>query len=123
MEHIHRLAWVSIARGCGFGVLGIVTMMFAFITTPGIAFDCGGFGFLLMAVILMIKSNRSDHLSHKRTEIWLLLAPEHRPPPDVACDIIMRVRAEVLLRCAHLSAMTALGCLSFAALVQVAGYR
>jgi hypothetical protein len=123
MEHIRRLAWVSVARGCGFGVLAIFTLMIGFITTPGVALDAGGFGFLLMSVILMVKAGRADHLPHHRTELWLMLEPERRPPPGVASSVITTTRREVMLRCAYLSALTAFACLALAGALQLAGFR
>jgi hypothetical protein len=123
MEHIRKIAWVSVARGCGFGALAIFTLMIGFVTTPALALDFGGIGFLLMAVILMIKAFRSDRLPHNHTEIWLMLEPEQRPPPDVASVVIMRTRREVILRFAYMSALTALCCLAPAAALQIAGFR
>jgi hypothetical protein len=123
MDHIQRLAWISIARGCGFGVLGIVCMMFGFITKPGVALNAGGVGFLMMAVILMIKANRSDLVPHQRTELWLMLEPERRPPPEVASGVIMRMRRATLLHFAYMSAVVACGCLALAAALQFFGFR
>jgi hypothetical protein len=123
MEHIRKLAWVSVARGCGFGGLAIFTAMIGFAATPAMALDVGGVGFLLMAMILAIKAFRSDSLPHKRTELWLMLAPDERPPPEVAGDVISRMRREVMLRFAQMSAIAALVCLTLAALLQVAGIK
>jgi hypothetical protein len=123
MEHIRRLAWVSVARGCGFGALAIFTLMIGFVTTPALALDFGGVGFLLMAVILMMKAARSDRMPHNHTEIWLMLDRDLRPPPEIAPGVIMRTRREVILRFAQMSATTALCCLLIAAGLQFAGFR
>ncbi len=123
MEHIRKLAWLSVARGCGFGVLAIFTSMIGLITTPGVAFDVGGVGFLLMTFILIAKAVRADRLPHRNTEIWLMLEPELRPPPDIASGVITRTRREVMLRFALMSALTAVACLVGAAVLQLAGFR
>jgi hypothetical protein len=123
MDHIRRLAWISVARGCGFGALAVFCFMFGFITTPPLALDAGGFGFLLMAAILMVKAGRAHILSHKRTELWLMLDPERRPPPEVASGVITRMRRETMLRFAYLSALVACGCLALAAMLKVAGFQ
>lgn len=123
MDHIRKLAWVSIARGCAFGALAIFTTMTGLITTPGIALDAGGIGFLLMSFILIVKASRSDVLSHHRTEVWLMLEPERRPPPEIAPVMITRVRREVILIFAHFSAMAAFSCLVLAAILQILGFR
>jgi hypothetical protein len=123
MEHIRKLAWVSVARGCGFGGLAIFTMMIGLSSTPAAALDFGGIGFLLMSVILIVKAYRSDRLPHKHTEIWLMLEPDLRPPPEVAPAVIMRTRREVILRFAHMSALAALCCLVMAGALQIMGVR
>jgi hypothetical protein len=123
MDHIRKLAWVSVARGCSFGGLAIITLMIGFSTTPGLAFDFGGVGFLMMAVILMIKAGRSTKLPHKRTELWLMLNPDERPPPEFAAQVIMGTRREVILRFAYMSAVFACCCLGLAAFLHLIGIR
>jgi hypothetical protein len=123
MDHIRRLAWISVARGCGFGALAVFCFMFGFITTPSLALDAGGFGFLLMAAILMVKAGRAHVLSHKRTELWLMLEPDRRPPPEVASGVITRMRRETMLRFAYLSSLVAGGCLALAAVLKLLGLR
>jgi hypothetical protein len=123
VDHIRKLAWISVARGCGFGALAIFTTMIGFSTTPALALDFGGIGFLLMAVILMIKAGRSGSLPHDRTELWLMLERDLRPPQPVASEVIKRARRDVMLRFAWTSATTALLCLLVAAALQVAGFR
>jgi hypothetical protein len=123
MDHIRRLAWISIARGCGFGALAIFTLMIGFVTTPGVALDFGGVGFLLMALILIAKADRSERFPYQRTEIWLMLSPEDRPPPEVAPVVISRSRRDVMLHFAHVSAIVAAACLALAAVLQASGFR
>jgi hypothetical protein len=123
MDHIRRLAWISIARGCGFGTLAIFTLMIGFVTTPALALDFGGVGFLLMALVLIVKAERWERFPHNRTEIWLMLDPIHRPPPEVAPVVIGRTRRDVMLRVAHLSAVMAAVCLAMAGALQAFGFR
>jgi hypothetical protein len=123
MDHLRRLAWVSVARGCGFGTLAVFTAMIGLVMTPGIALDVGGLGFLLMAVILMVKADRSGTISHKRTEVWLMLHENERPPAEVASVVIRRVRRDVMLQFAYVSALAGFGCLVLAAGIQALGYR
>lgn len=123
MDHIRKLAWISIARGCAFGFLAIFCFSFAFINRPAFALTSGGIGVLLMVFILVLKASRSDQISHKRTEIWIMLAPNLRPPPEAASGIIMQVRRDVMLRFAHSWAVVAAICLAGAATLQLAGFR
>jgi hypothetical protein len=123
MDHIRKLAWISIARGCAFGFLAIFCFSFAFINRPAFALTSGGAGMLLMAFILMLKASRSEQLSHKRTEIWIMLAPDMRPPPEVASGIIMGVRRETMLHFAHGWATASAASLACATLLRFSGFR
>jgi hypothetical protein len=123
MDHIRKLAWVSIARGCAFGFLAIFCFSFAFINRPAFALTSGGVGMLLMAFILMLKASRSEQLSHKRTEIWIMLEPDMRPPPEVASGIIMGVRRETMLQFAQGCATAAAVCLAGAIVLLLSGFR
>jgi hypothetical protein len=123
MDHIRKLAWVSIARGCAFGFLAIFCFSFAFINRPAFALTSGGVGMLLMAFILMLKASRSDQLSHKRTEIWIMLSPDMRPPPDVASGIIMRIRRDVMLQFAYGWAVASAAAFAMATTLRLAGFR
>jgi hypothetical protein len=123
MDHLRRLTWISVARGCGFGVLAIFTTMIGFVTTPAVALDFGGFSFLLMATILILKARMAPSMSYRRTEVWLMLDEGLRPPADVAQVLIGRVRADVLLACARLSAWSAALLLALSLLLKIAGWR
>jgi hypothetical protein len=123
MDHIRKLAWISIARGCAFGFLANFCFSFAFINQPSFAMLSMGIGMLLMVFILVLKASRSDRLSHKRTEIWIMLSPEMRPPPEVASGVIMRARREVMLRFAYGWALASAVCLGFAAFLRLASFR
>jgi hypothetical protein len=132
MEHIRRLAFISVARGCSFATLAIFTLMIGFITTPGTAFEAGGLGFLLMAVILFLKARNAGTVSHKKTEVWIMLEDGMRPPPQVAPAIIANVRREVLFLWSRYSAIISAGLLAVAFVMflfdvgqvsDMAGYR
>jgi hypothetical protein len=123
MDYLRRMAWISVARGCGFGLLAICTMTIGFITMPGFAFNLMGIGLLLMSVILIIRARNAGRVMYRRTEIWLMLHEDKRPPATVAQDIISRTRAEVMLEFASMAAWGAAISLMFSAFVQLAGYR
>jgi hypothetical protein len=97
-DHIERLTTVSVARGVGFACLAV------FCFTVGFAGDTinllrfGGFGALLIAVSLFIKAKNANPKFYRRTEVWIMLAEDMRPPPDVAARMVTDARRVVLLR-------------------------
>lgn len=95
MHEIEILATLSVRRACGFGALAIATLMFGLIATPAAAFGSGAVCCLLMAVILYWKSEQVMHADHRRTEVWMMLAENHRPPHSVAKIVVPRTLRKV----------------------------
>ena len=56
-DRIRELAVVSIGRACLFGLLAIITFMFALLAWPGLALRSGAILFLVTAAILMLKAS------------------------------------------------------------------
>ncbi len=97
MQELEALALLSVRRACGFGALAIATLMFGLIGTPAVAFGTGAVCCLLMALILYWKSDQALRLDHRRTELWMMLAESHRPPPDVAAVVVPRILHQTYL--------------------------
>jgi hypothetical protein len=91
VREIETLALLSVRRACAFGALAIATLMFGLIGTPAAAFGSGTACCLLMALILYWKSAQALRLDHRKTELWMMLAKDHRPPQEVAMVVIPRV--------------------------------
>lgn len=104
---IRRYAQLSIARGCGFGALAIATVMVGSASDLSLFFRSGGFSTLLMCFTLLIMAARADHVPVKRTEVWIMLPKENRPPVEVAAPLIARARKDYLLRFAYVAAIVA----------------
>lgn len=104
---IRRYAQLSIARGCGFGALAIATVMVGSASNLSLFLRSGGFATLLMCFILLIMAARADHVPVKRTEVWIMLPKENRPPLEVAAPLIARARKDYLLRFAYVAAIVA----------------
>ena len=94
MENIRRLAMISVARGCGFAALAIVTTML------GLSFDLllmtrtGAVLFTIAAVVLQFLAWLAPTRNPKRTEVWAMLDPQDAPPPAVARQVIGGILAE-----------------------------
>lgn len=90
MHEIEVLATLSVRRACGFGALAIGTLMFGLIATPAISFGSGSICCLLMALILYWKSEQVMRADHAKTEVWMMLAKDRRPPRSVAEVVVPR---------------------------------
>lgn len=109
MRELEALAVLSVRRACGFGALAIATLMFGLIGTPAVAFGTGAVCCLLMALILYWKSDQALRLDHRKTELWMMLAETHRPPPDVAAVVVPRILQHTYLSHCRLALSFAVG--------------
>lgn len=106
-QRIRALAYLSVVRGCGFGLLTIFTAMVGVAADLSLVLRTGGIGLLLMAFILVLKAARAYRVSFRATEIWILLDKEQRPPAAIAGALIPRFRREALLLYGYRSAWLA----------------
>ena len=71
---------LGLLRACGFGSLAIFCFMVGLSFEPRIAFQAGGVLTLLMTGILFLKAQEARSKPYRRTELWLYLPEELRPP-------------------------------------------
>lgn len=88
MHKLEELAFLSISRGCGFAALAIATFMIALSSNTPLMLKTGGLLCLLAASILILKALRAPNHPYKRTELWILLEPEDRPPLALAQGLV-----------------------------------
>lgn len=81
---MRKAAFESVSRGCAFGFLAIACVMMGFIYEPKLVFQSGGILTLIMVFILMLKSRQALTRDYRRTEMWLLLPKDFRPPERYA---------------------------------------
>jgi hypothetical protein len=84
MEQMRRIAFETVLRACGFGSLAIFCVMIGLSFNPHAAFKAGGILTTLMAVILIIKAREALTKDYRRTEMWLYLPKDFRPPEAYA---------------------------------------
>ncbi len=94
MEDMRRIAYETVLRACAFGSLAIFCVMIGLSFEPRVAFQAGGFLTLLMTVILILKAYEARTKDHRRTEMWLYLPEERRPPQAHAQWAISTVMRE-----------------------------
>lgn len=111
-DHIRRVAHTSVMRGCGFGMLAVVTSMIGLANDLALALKAGGLGMLLMTFVLIFKASRADRVPFKTTEVWVMLEKNERPPEALAPHMVAEARREALLRFAYLTAIIAVALLA-----------
>ena len=84
MEHMRRIAYETVLRACSFGSLAIFCIMIGLSFEPRAAFQAGGFLTMLMTAILVLKAHEARTKHYRRTEMWLYLPKELRPPEAYA---------------------------------------
>ena len=108
MEDMRRAAYKTVLRACAFGSLAISCLMMGMAFTPRTAFQTGGALTMLMTLILVLKAIGASSKRYSRTEMWLNLAKEHRPPPATAQQLTSTVMRETYLTFALWTSMAAI---------------
>jgi hypothetical protein len=81
---MRRVAYETVLRACGFGSLAIFCVMIGLSFHPRLALQAGGTLTMLMAVILIIKAREALTKDYRKTEMWLYLPKDFRPPEAYA---------------------------------------
>ncbi|MCC2112194.1 MAG: hypothetical protein KDJ16_09190 [Hyphomicrobiales bacterium] len=84
MEHLRHAANISIGRACGFYGLGIITVMMGLSFDPLLATRSGAVLVTGLTIVLMIRARGALSQDYRRTEMWLLLEDDQRPPSSYA---------------------------------------
>ena len=109
MEDIRRVAYEIVLRACGFGSLTIFCIMIGLSFSPTVSFQSGGFLTTVMALILAMKAYEARTKPYRRTEMWLYLPKDARPPAASAQQITATIMREVYLTFAVWTAAIAIG--------------
>lgn len=107
MDAIRRAALVSVSRACGFCALAILCVMLGFAHDPQRSAQAGSLLFFALALGLIWKAQIALRANHKKTETWLMLAPEDRPPEATAQTVLSVILRDVYLLHARYSAIAA----------------
>lgn len=122
MDQIRRLAFISVARGCGFAALAIFTMMI------GVSFDlllmaqAGAVLLAFSATVLQLRAVTAPSRNAKRTEVWIMLDPKDAPPPAVAQQVIGGVLAETYGAFARWALIGGVAMWAMSAVLRLAGH-
>jgi hypothetical protein len=97
MDYMRRVAHETVLRACGFASLAIFCFMVGLSFAPRIAFQSGGILMLIMTGVLVLKAYGAHRKPYRRTEVWLYLPEEHRPPPAAAQQVMGTVMRETYM--------------------------
>jgi hypothetical protein len=105
---MRKVAYATVLRACAFGSLAIFCFMIGLSFSPRLAFQMGGTFTLLMTGILFIKALEARWKPYRRTEMWLYLSKEERPPPAAAQQLTSAVLRETYLTFAMWTSLVAI---------------
>ena len=105
MEEMRRIAYETVLRACGFASLAIFCVMIGLSFLPRSAFQAGGFLSILLTLVLVLKAHEARTKDHRRTEMWLYLPKESRPPQAIAQRTISTLMREIYLLFARWTAI------------------
>ncbi|WP_156433886.1 hypothetical protein [Bradyrhizobium retamae] len=105
MEEMRRIAYETVLRACGFASLAIFCVMIGLSFLPRAAFQAGGFLSMAMTLVLILKAWEARTKDHRRTEMWLYLRKENRPPQAIAQQMVSSIMRETYLLCACWTAL------------------
>lgn len=80
MEQMRRIAYEIVQRACLFGSLAIFCVMVGMSFEPRLAFQAGGTLTTFMVLVLLYKASEARTKDYRRTELWLYLPKDRRPP-------------------------------------------
>ena len=81
---MRQIAYETVLRACGFGSLAIFCVMIGMSFQPRLAFQAGGTLTILMAGILIYKAREALTKDYRKTEMWLYIEKDFRPPEAYA---------------------------------------
>jgi hypothetical protein len=108
MEEMRRVAYETVLRACGFASLAIFCVMIGLSFLPRSAFQAGGFLSMVMTLVLLLKAREARTKDHRRTEMWLYLSKESRPPQASAQRTVSSLMRETYLLFAQWTALVSI---------------
>jgi hypothetical protein len=121
MEEMRRIAFETVLRACGFGSLAIFCIMIGMSFEPRAAFQAGGTLTVLMSAILILKAREALTKDYRKTEMWLYLPKNFRPPEAYAQWASSTVLRDTYLTFALWTSMIAIVMWVIALLFSLAG--
>ncbi len=122
MEAMRRVAYATVLRACAFGSLTIFCFMVGLSFEPRIAFQSGGILTMLMTGILIVKAHEARTKPYRRTEMWLYLPEDAKPPAAAAQQLTSVILQETYMTFARWTAGIAVVMWAVALIVSFMGF-
>lgn len=119
LARIRFLAGLSVARGCGFAGLAILTLMVGLSWDVPLACKVGGLLSLLVCIVLLLKAACAPYRPVRKTELWMMLEPDQRPAAAVAQRVMSATLQTCYLRFALIAAGLSAALLSLSIALQL----
>jgi hypothetical protein len=97
METMRRVAFQTVLRACLFGALAIFCLMVGLSYELKLSLKAGGLLTVLMAVVLVYKAYEARTKPYRKTEMWLCLPKDERPPAAHAQRLAATVLRDIYL--------------------------
>jgi hypothetical protein len=120
MDEMRRIAFETVLRACGFASLAIFCVMIGLSFEPRVAFQAGGTLTMIMTGILVFKAHEALTKNYRRTEMWLYLPKELRPPEASAQQTTSAIMRETYLTFALWTSVVAIVMWALALVVPMA---
>ena len=121
MERMRQIAFQTVQRACMFGALAIFCLMVGLSYDLRLAFKAGGTMTILMVAILIYKAHEARTKPYRRTEMWLYLPKELRPPDAYAQRVSSTVLRETYLNFALWTSAISIAMWTIALLIALTG--
>lgn len=109
-------------RACSFASLAIFCVMVGFSFEPRLAFQIGGTLTLVMVGVLALKAREARTKDYRRTELWLYLEKDQRPPQSYAQFASSTVLRETYMTFAYWTALISVSMWVIAAVFGLIGW-
>lgn len=88
MDAIEHAAYVSVGRACGFATLAVGIVFLSLSFDPALATRVAGEAAFIVTGILAIYGWLAPKRPYHRTEAWLILSDDYKPPRAVAQKLV-----------------------------------
>jgi hypothetical protein len=123
MEHMRRIAYETVLRACGFASLAIFCVMIGMSFDARLAFQAGGFLTTVMAFVLILKAREALTKDYRKTEMWLYLDKNYRPPEAYAQWASATILRDTYLTFAMWTALISIAMWAIALLFSLLGFK
>jgi hypothetical protein len=121
MDKMRKIAFQVVQRACLFGALAIFCLMVGLSYEPRLAFKAGGTATTLLAAVLVYKAREARTKSYRKTEMWLYLPKDLRPPEAYAQRVSSTVLRDTYLNFALWTSAIAVTMWTIALVLPLAG--